>query len=54
MSRQPDNNVEDKNREDIVTTNSILSQQIFQRSTVKNREKIVLKNSEEKSVEEML
>ena len=53
MLRQPDNNVEDTNREDKATTNSIFSQQIFQRSTVKNKEKMVLTNSEDKSVEEM-
>ena len=53
MLRQPDNNVEDINSKDIVAKNSILSQQIFYRSIVKNQEKIVLTNSEDKSVEEM-
>ena len=54
MSRQPDNNVEDIIIGDIVTTNFILSRQIFQRSIVENQEKIVATNSKDKSEEKLL
>ena len=47
--RQTDNSVEDTIREDIVAKNSILSQKIFQRSIVENKEKTVAKNYEDKS-----
>ena len=52
LSQQPDKNVEDTNREDIVTTNFILSGQIFQRSTVNVKRKLlrqILKTKAQKS-----
>ena len=53
MWRQPDNNVEDTIREEIVAINSILSRQIFQISIVENQEKIVAINYEDKSAEKL-